>query len=194
MKRIFQSIVLLGAIFALAFSSVSPAQAQGTSLSLVKVTWSSSGIIFIFNFEGNLSKNELTGSVKTTSGDEYPLYCWKLDDHTLRCTSSKKMAGQGDIAISLAGRVFSAKAPNEHPEAHSYSCPQDGYAAVVYDYYLSDESVQRFTLFIPVTANEQLDMDYYANSFAAFLQSYLLPPPLTVDSWTMVSFRCETLS
>lgn len=191
MKRIFQSIVLLGAIFALAFSSVSPAQAQGTSLSLVKVTWTSSGIVFIFNFEGNLSKSELTGSVKTNSGDEYPLYCWKLDDHTLRCTSSKKMAGQGDIAISLAGRVFSAKAPNERPDAHSYSCPQDGYAVGVYDYYLSDASVERFTLFIFVTANEQIDMDYYANSFAVFLQ-YVLSP-LTVDRWTMISFRCETL-
>lgn len=192
MKRIFQSIVLLGAIFALAFSSVSPAQAQGTSLSLVKVTWSSSGIIFIFNFEGNLSKNELTGSVKTTSGDEYPLYCWKLDDHTLRCTSSKKMAGQGDIAISLAGRVFSAKAPNERPEARSYSCPEDGYAVVVYDYYLSDASVERWTFFIGVTGNEQIDMDYYESAFAAFVQYYL--SPLTVDSWTMVSFQCETLS
>lgn len=189
MRKIYQSVTILSLAITLLISGWTPAFALANSLTLDGVTANSGGVVLHFTFDGNLSKSQMKGSVQTESGDTYPLSCWKLDDHSLRCTTSKKVAGQ-DITVFLAGYVFYSSVPNLHTPSTpaGYSCPMDGLAQVNVTLEISDGSFYSSGALGPVTAGQQIDINAYVNAIIFVYE--LFNAPLTVVGWTLDSVQC----
>jgi len=187
MKRILQKIGMLGFVLILLLANTSPAFAKADSLVLTNVVYTPAGIGFDFSFDGTLSKAELKGTVKTASGDEYSLYCWKTDANSLRCTAPKLITGE-EITVFLAGYIFYTKAPKA-PLAPVYSCSQAGDASIEISFQWSDGTFSSATIYFKVTAGEHIDINFYIDQLISILE--LVHAPLTVSNWSFISLQCN---
>ena len=111
-KYLLTIVIVLSMLVMIVGTAAAAPQAAGTA-SLVSVEYvPGKGPVFTFSVEGKFSKAELKGSVQAPAGD-FGLHCSQSGD-TVRCTTSKKVAGQ-NVVVSWGGGVVSCGAANPVP-------------------------------------------------------------------------------
>lgn len=105
MKQRF-SIVLVVLSLLVALVGVAAAPMAGRSVRLVGVQFvPQKGPVFTFEVSGNFSRSALKGTVHVQGGGNYPLYCTKVDDTTVKCNTSQKV-GAENVSVTFGGSTF----------------------------------------------------------------------------------------
>ncbi len=133
-KVLFTGLVLLS-LLALVTSTVSAAPNAGGLITLVEVRNDRDGnVIFVFNVSGEFPETRLNGSVQVQGEDaNYGLYCSRVSDDTIQCTTSKKTGGR-NVVVYLAGFIFWAFVPESSGPLPGSAGPTQ-YCYNVYDVY-----------------------------------------------------------
>jgi len=126
MKKCLVTILVLLSMLLVQVGLVAAAPSTDGTAILVSAEYGPSGAVFIFSVTGEFSKSQLNGTAQVEGGDDYGLHCSQVDDSTVRCLTSEKVAGK-NVVLSWGGFVFWAYVP-EAPSLYCYN---------VYDYDLA---------------------------------------------------------
>lgn len=110
MKKYLITILVLLAMLVIQVGSVA---AAGTA-TLVSVEYGYKGPIFTFSVSGKFSRAELKGSLHVENGADYSLHCTQVDETTVKCTTSDKVAGV-NVVVTWGGSTFWAYVPKAPP-------------------------------------------------------------------------------
>jgi len=109
-KHLFTFLVILSMLFMFAGTAAAAPLAAGTA-TLVGVEYvPGKGPVFTFSVSGKFSKADLKGALQVQGGANFNLHCTKVDDSTVKCTASKKVAGE-NVVLSWGGGTFWAHVP-----------------------------------------------------------------------------------
>ncbi|HSL44317.1 MAG TPA: hypothetical protein VK897_12845 [Anaerolineales bacterium] len=130
MKQRF-SIILIVLSLLVALVGVAAAPMASGTVQLVGVQYvPHKGPVFTFEVSGKFSRSELKGKVYVQGGGSYNLHCTQLDDSTVKCNASQKVA---DVNVSLTwgGSTFWTYVPGAPAESNSAATE---YCYTIYDF------------------------------------------------------------
>jgi hypothetical protein len=108
-----KNLLVLFTVFVLLSISATNVLAASTTkhVSLISATYQDGGIVLIFETSG-LTKADLKNNSFYADSNSQKMYCNFVDESTkVRCLVSKKLAGQGDFHVTLAGFGFWGQLP-----------------------------------------------------------------------------------
>jgi hypothetical protein len=124
-QRLAIILVVLSLLVALAGVAAAPMAASTVRLVGVQYV-PQKGPVFTFEVTGNFSRSALKGTVNVQGGGNYPLYCTQIDDTTVKCNTSQKVATV-NVSVTFGGSTFWAYVPgapdrdNAESEEYCYS-------------------------------------------------------------------------
>ncbi|MCI0556810.1 MAG: hypothetical protein L0287_38210 [Anaerolineae bacterium] len=136
MKKYLITILALLAMLVIQVGSVAAAPMADGTATLVSVSHGENGPVFTFNVNGKFSRAELKGSLHVEGGADYSLHCTQVDETTVKCTTSDKVAGV-NVSLSWGGSTFWTFVPEAPPPPVPASFPDTTpteYCYNVYDY------------------------------------------------------------
>ena len=131
MKKYLITILVLLAMLVIQVGSVVAAPLADGTATLVRVSHAENGPVFTFTVSGKFSKAELKGSLHVEGGADYDLHCTQVDETTVKCTASDKVAGV-NVSLSWGGSTFWTFVPEAKPQ-HDSEEPTE-YCYSVYDW------------------------------------------------------------
>jgi hypothetical protein len=127
MKKQLIAVMLVISMLTMFVGTVAAAPVASGRATLVGVEYvPGKGPVFTFAVSGEFTSADLKGSLHVEGGDDFDLYCARVEASTVTCTVSKKAAGK-NVILSWGGSTFWASVPTA-PE----------YCYHVYDYDLSN--------------------------------------------------------
>ena len=124
MKKYLITILALLAMLVIQVGSVAAAPASDGTATLVSVSHAENGPVFTFNVSGKFSRAELKGSLHVEGGADYNVHCTQVDETTVKCTTSDKVAGV-NVSLTWGGSTFWTFVPEapaaEVPSQYCYS-------------------------------------------------------------------------
>jgi len=126
MKKYLITILVLLSMLVIQVGTVAAAPAASGVVTLISVEYvPKKGPVFTFSVSGNFSKSDLKGSLHVEGGADYDLHCTQVDESTVKCNASQKVAGI-NVSVTWGGSTFWAYVPEAPPPAQ--------YCYNVYDY------------------------------------------------------------
>lgn len=111
MKKYVLTILVVVSMLVMLVGTVAAAPLAAGTATLVGVQYvPGKGPVFTFSVSGKFSKADLKGSLQVEGGANFDLHCTKVDDSTVTCTASKKVAGE-NVALFWGGGTFWAHVP-----------------------------------------------------------------------------------
>jgi hypothetical protein len=130
MKKTLYVLLFVTAMLISLVGTASAAPMKSGTVTLAGVDYvPGKGPVFTFNVSGHFSKSELKGSLQVSGGADFDLHCTQVDDTTVKCTTSKKVAG-ANVMVTWGGSTFWTSVPGA-PDATEY-CYN------IYDYDFND--------------------------------------------------------
>ncbi len=120
MKKYPVTILVLLSMLVIHVGVVSAAPAASGTITLVGVEYvPGKGPVFTFNVSGNFSKGKLKGTLHVEGGADYDLHCTQVDEDTVKCNASQKVAG-ANVSVTWGGSTFWAYVPEAPPASTEY--------------------------------------------------------------------------
>jgi hypothetical protein len=111
MKKSLLTVLMVLSMLAMFVGPVAAAPLSAGTATLVSVIYvPGKGPVFTFEVSGEFSNAELNGALQVVGGASYKLYCTQIDKTTVKCTVSKKAAGQ-NVTLTWGGFQFSTFVP-----------------------------------------------------------------------------------
>jgi hypothetical protein len=111
MKKYAISILLVLSMALMLVGTAAAAPQAAGSAKLVSVQYvPGKGPVFTFKVKGKFSKSELNGSLHVEGGSNYSLSCTQVDENTVKCSTSAKVAGV-KVSLTWGGSTFWATVP-----------------------------------------------------------------------------------
>lgn len=98
-------------------ASAAPLASKTAFLTLVDYGYK--GPIFTFQVTGKFSRAELNGFVHVQGGPDYDLFCDRVDQDTVTCTTSRKVAAV-NVTLGWGGLLFWTYVPAAPVSARTY--------------------------------------------------------------------------
>ena len=112
MKKLFLTTLFLLSFLVSLVGSAAAAPLSSGSITLLSVEYvPGKGPVFTFSVSGHFSKSDLKGFVHVENGEDYDLSCTQVDETTVKCGVSKKVAGTS-VALTWGGSTFWTSVPN----------------------------------------------------------------------------------
>lgn len=109
-KQLIVIVIVFAMLAAFTGTAVAAPLASGSATLVSVVFVTGKGPVYTFEVSGKYSKADLDGVLQVDGGASFDLHCTQVDSSTVKCTSSKKAAGQ-NVTLSWGGAVFSASVP-----------------------------------------------------------------------------------
>ena len=111
MKKYLLTVLVVFSMLVMLVGTAAAAPLAAGTATLVGVEYvPGKGPVFTFSVSGKFSKADLKGSLQVEGGASFNLHCTKVDDSTVKCTASKKVAGE-NVVLSWGGGTFWAHVP-----------------------------------------------------------------------------------
>jgi hypothetical protein len=119
MKKLLLTALFLSALLVSLVGTAAAAPLAGGGITLLSVDYlPGKGPVFTFQVNGHFSRSDLKGFVHVEDGADYDLHCTQVDEMTVKCTTSDKVAGK-NVALTWGGSTFWASVPATHPYCYA---------------------------------------------------------------------------
>lgn len=177
-------VFLLSLFVASVFSTTASAAPGSKRVVLLSTEYQSGGIVLIFETSG-LTNADLKNAYVYANSQWYKMYCKYKDDTTnVRCSFTKKLAGQGNFAATLGGFAFWGTLPEAKEIIEGSGpaplCPAGQTAIYHLDATCSHGIHVTYNIFVSSGGNLADVVQAEVNLWASFSD------PITVNSVTFV--------